>query len=99
MTCEDGEEDEMEGNPVGDNGDRVIERGPGPKVLMQIMIALVELAPGQTATNVTHTCPGELEFRGLFDKARVVMDQLWAQANAPRVMPASTLPRLSGPLS
>ena len=83
---------------MGDNGDHLIERS-GPKVIMQIVIALVEVAPGQTATNVTHTCPGELEFRGLFDKARVVMDQLWAQANTPRVLPVSTLPRLRGPLS
>ena len=93
MTCEDNEEEIM-----GDNGERIIERG-GPKVLMQIIIALVEVTPGQSATNVTHTCPDELAFRGLFDKARVVMDQLWAQANAPRVLPAATLPRLGGLLS
>ena len=81
---------------MGENGERLIESSR-PKILMQIVIALVEVVPGQTATKVDHTCPGELEFQGLFDKARVVMDQMWAQASAPRVMEARAFPtRLQG---
>ena len=83
---------------MGENGERLIESSR-PKILMQIVIALVEVVPGQTATKVDHTCPGELEFRGLFDKGRVIMDAFWAKQNTPRVLPVSTLPRLGGPLS
>lgn len=78
---------------MSDNGERLIERPPGQKVLAQIIVTLVETGPGQTATNFTHTCPGELACRGLYDKGRAVMDQFWAQQNAPRVLPAQALPR------
>jgi len=56
--------------------------GQAPKVIGQIVISLLEVAPGQTATKVDHSFHDELLCRGVFDKARAALDQVWARPAA-----------------
>ena len=50
--------------------------GQAPKVIGQIVISLLEVGPGQTATKVDHSFHDELLCRGVFDKARAALDQV-----------------------
>ena len=56
--------------------------GQAPKVIGQIVISLLEVGPGQTATKVDHSFHDELLCRGVFDRARAALDQVWAQPAA-----------------
>ncbi|HAM55184.1 MAG TPA: hypothetical protein DCQ64_07165 [Candidatus Rokubacteria bacterium] len=56
--------------------------GQAPKVIGQIVISLLEVGPGQTATKVDHSFHDELLCRGVFDKARAALDQVWARPAA-----------------
>ena len=78
-----------------DNGKGDIERalevgkqaaGGEPKLLQQIVVALLETSPGVTVTHFSTTCNEEIACRGLFDKGRVVLDEYWRLQNAPKMV-------------
>src|SRR3990167_6711461 len=56
--------------------------GQAPKVIGQIVISLLEVAPGQRATKIDHSFSDELLCRGVFDKARVALEATWARSPA-----------------
>ena len=69
--------------------------GPGPKVLGEITIKLVEAGPGQTQTTMTCSIPDELVARGLYQKGAVILEMILAQRaaqNSPQVLRAGPMP-------
>jgi hypothetical protein len=69
-------------------------KNEGPKVLAQIVVSLVEIAPGQTGTKVEQNCPDEITSRGLYDKGGEILRLQWQQQAAPRVVPGNGLAHL-----
>jgi hypothetical protein len=66
-----------------------------PKVLKQIVISVVETAPGQTATNVQWRDVDEITAYGLLEQARQVMQGMFMKAKMdamPRVQPVNGMP-------
>lgn len=66
-----------------------------PKILRQIVISVIETAPGQTATNVQWRDVDEITGYGLLEQARQVMQGMFMQqkmANMPRVQPVNGMP-------
>src|SRR5207245_11617716 len=69
--------------------------GPGPKILGEITIKLVEAGPGQTQTTMTCSIPDELVARGLYQKGAVILEMILAQRaaqNSPQVLRAGPRP-------
>lgn len=62
-------------------------KNDGPKVLAQIVISLVEIAPGQTGTKVEQQCDNEITALGLYAKAEQIIRAQWAQQAAPKIVP------------
>lgn len=67
--------------------DNLIE--PGPKVLAQITLSLVE---GVGLNIQIPVWADELIMRGLLDKVRTVLDEHFRQAALPRVVPGNGMP-------
>ena len=67
----------------------------GPRVIGQIVIRLVETAPGQTATQMDCSVVDELQARGLYQKGAVILEMILAQRaaqNSPQVLRAGPIP-------
>lgn len=76
-------------------GDEHLIENQGPKAIKQIVISVIETAPGQTATNVQWRDVDEITAYGLLEQAKIIMQGMFLRQkmeNMPLVQQVNGLP-------